>query len=150
MIFNMEYETMPREALEAIQIRRLQATLSRVYATVPFYRSKFDQAGIKPGDIRSLSDMKHLPFTVKQDLRDNYPFGMFAVPMDNVVRIHASSGTTGQPTVVGYTARDIGSRAGHGRTHNRRTACWKRLATVDWTWHRFWETWLTPICSSPE
>ncbi len=107
MIFNMEYETMPREALEAIQIRRLQTTLSRVYATVPFYRSQFDEAGIKPGDIKSLSDMKHLPFTVKQDLRDNYPFGMFAVPMDNVVRIHASSGTTGQPTVVGYTARDI-------------------------------------------
>ncbi len=107
MIFNIEYETMPREALESIQLRRLQATLSRAYATVPFYRSNFDKAGVKPGDIRSLSDLTHIPFTCKQDLRDNYPFGMFAVPMDNVVRIHASSGTTGQPTVVGYTARDI-------------------------------------------
>lgn len=111
MIFNIEYETMPREALESIQIRRLQATLSRAYGTVPFYRSKLDAAGIKPGDIQSLSDLRHIPFTNKQDLRDNYPFGMFAVPMDNVVRIHASSGTTGQPTVVGYTARDIGTWA---------------------------------------
>jgi phenylacetate-CoA ligase len=103
----MEFETLPREALSAIQLRRLQATIQRVYATVPFYRQKFDESGVKPGDIRSLEDLKRLPFTTKQDLRDNYPFGMFAVPMDNVVRIHASSGTTGKPTVVGYTARDI-------------------------------------------
>jgi phenylacetate-CoA ligase len=107
MIFDIEYETMPREALEAIQLKRLQATLSRVYATVPFYRKKLDDAGILPGDIKSLADLQAVPFTTKQDLRDNYPFGMFAVPMANVVRIHASSGTTGQPTVVGYTARDI-------------------------------------------
>ncbi len=107
MIFNIEYETMPREALESIQLRRLQATLSRAYAAVPFYRQQLDDAGVKPGDVRSLSDLARLPFTTKQDLRDNYPFNMFAVPMDNVVRIHASSGTTGQPTVVGYTARDI-------------------------------------------
>lgn len=107
MIFNIEYETMPREALESIQLRRLQATLSRAYAAVPFYRQQLDDAGVKPGDVRSLSDLSRLPFTTKQDLRDNYPFNMFAVPMDNVVRIHASSGTTGQPTVVGYTARDI-------------------------------------------
>ncbi len=107
MIFNIEYETMPREALESIQLRRLQATLSRVYAAVPFYRKQLDDAGVKPGDVRCLSDLSRLPFTTKQDLRDNYPFNMFAVPMDNVVRIHASSGTTGQPTVVGYTARDI-------------------------------------------
>jgi len=111
MIFDIEYETMPREALESIQLRRLQATLSRVYATVPFYREKFQAAGITPGDIKSIEDLKRLPFTAKQDLRDNYPFGMFAVPMDNVVRIHASSGTTGQPTVVGYTARDINTWA---------------------------------------
>ncbi len=111
MIYNIEYETMPREALEAIQLKRLQATLSRVYATVPFYRKQFTEAGILPGDIRRLDDLKSLPFTTKQDLRDNYPFGMFAVPMDNVVRIHASSGTTGQPTVVGYTARDINTWA---------------------------------------
>ncbi len=107
MIFNIEYETMPREALESIQLRRLQNILSRVYATVPFYRQAFNDAGVLPGDVKSLDDLRRLPFTMKQDLRDNYPFGMFAVPMENVVRIHASSGTTGKPTVVGYTARDI-------------------------------------------
>jgi len=103
----MDFETLPREALEAIQLRRLQETLSRVYATVPFYRNQFDASGIRPSDIKSLDDLKRVPFTTKQDLRDNYPFGMFAVPLENVVRIHASSGTTGRPTVVGYTARDI-------------------------------------------
>ncbi len=107
MIFNMEYETMPREALEAIQLRRLQTTVERVYANVPFYREKFKEAGVTPSDVRSLDDIRRLPFTTKQDLRDRYPYGMFAVPMDHVVRIHASSGTTGQSTVVGYTARDI-------------------------------------------
>jgi phenylacetate-CoA ligase len=106
-MFNVEFETLPREALEAIQLRRLQAVLERVYATVPFYRAKFDEAGFAPSDMKELSDLARVPFTTKQDLRDNYPFGMFAVPMDNVVRIHASSGTTGKPTVVGYTARDI-------------------------------------------
>ena len=107
MIYNDEYETMPREALEAIQLRRLQTTVARVYNTVPFYRKRFDAMGVKPGEVRSLDDLRKLPFTYKDDLRANYPFGMFAVPMDSVVRIHASSGTTGQPTVVGYTARDI-------------------------------------------
>ncbi|MBS3808982.1 MAG: phenylacetate--CoA ligase [Desulfobacterales bacterium] len=111
MIYDIEYETMPREALESIQLRRLQATVSRVYATVPFYRKKLEEAGIRPADINSTTDLQHLPFTTKQDLRDNYPFGMFAVPMDNVVRIHASSGTTGKPTVVGYTSRDINTWA---------------------------------------
>jgi len=106
-IFNMDFETMPREALEAIQLRRLQSTLERVYATVPFYKESFKKAGIKPSDIKSLKDLQKIPFTVKKDLRDNYPYGMFAVPMENVVRIHASSGTTGLPTVVGYTRRDI-------------------------------------------
>ena len=107
MIYNEEYETMPREALEAIQLRRLQSVVARVYNTVPFYKKRFDEAGIKPEDINTLEDLRTLPFTYKDDLRDNYPFGMFTVPMDNVVRIHASSGTTGKPTVVGYTARDI-------------------------------------------
>ena len=106
-IFNMDFETMPREALEAIQLKRLQTTLERVYATVPFYKESFKKAGIKPSDIKSLTDLQRIPFTVKKDLRDNYPYGMFAVPMENVVRIHASSGTTGLPTVVGYTQRDI-------------------------------------------
>jgi len=112
MIYDIEYETMPREALEAIQLRRLKATIDRCYASVPFYRKKFEAEGITPGDIQSLKDLQRLPFTTKQDLRDNYPFGMFAVPMENVVRIHASSGTTGQPTVVGYTARDVDTWAG--------------------------------------
>ncbi len=111
MIYDMEYETMPREAMAAIQLRRLRTTLERAYATVPFYRRRFDEAGIQPGNIQSLDDLAAIPFTTKQDLRDNYPYGMFAVPMDNVVRIHASSGTTGQPTVVGYTARDINTWA---------------------------------------
>ena len=107
MIYNEEYETMPREALEAIQLRRLQTTVDRVYNAVPFYKKRFDEVGIKVDDVRSLADLRRLPFTYKDDLRDNYPFGMFTVPMDDVVRIHASSGTTGKPTVVGYTARDI-------------------------------------------
>lgn len=109
MIYNIEFETLPREALEAIQFRRLKTVLERAYAVVPFYRRKFQEAGITPADVKTLNDLQRLPFTTKKDLRDNYPFGMFAVPMDNVVRIHASSGTTGQPTVVGYTARDIAS-----------------------------------------
>jgi phenylacetate-CoA ligase len=107
MIYNEEYETMPREALEAIQLRRLRSVVERVYNTVPFYKKRFDEAGLKPDDVTTLDDLRKLPFTYKEDLRDNYPFGMFTVPMDNVVRIHASSGTTGKPTVVGYTARDI-------------------------------------------
>ncbi len=109
MIYNIDFETLPREALEAIQLKRLQSTLERVYATVPFYQETFKAAGVTPADIKSLDDLAKIPFTTKQDLRDNYPYGMFAVPMDNVVRIHASSGTTGQPTVVGYTKRDIGT-----------------------------------------
>jgi phenylacetate-CoA ligase len=107
MIYDEEYETLPREALEAIQLKRLKSLVEKVYATVPFYKRKFDEQGIKPGDIKSLQDLSRLPFTMKQDLRDNYPFGMFAMPMESVVRIHASSGTTGKPTVVGYTRRDI-------------------------------------------
>lgn len=107
MIYNIEFETLPREALEAIQLRRLKNTVERIYAIVPFYRRKLDEVGVKPDDIKTLDDLKRLPFTTKQDLRDNYPFGLFAVPMENVVRLHASSGITGQQTVVGYTARDI-------------------------------------------
>jgi phenylacetate-CoA ligase len=107
MIYNEEYETMPREALEAIQLRRLQETVARVYNTVPFYKKRFDEVGVKVDAVSSLDDLRRLPFTYKDNLRDNYPFGMFTVPMDDVVRIHASSGTTGKPTVVGYTARDI-------------------------------------------
>ncbi|MDT8273985.1 MAG: phenylacetate--CoA ligase, partial [Desulfomonilia bacterium] len=107
MIYNEEFETLPREALEALQFKRLRQVVERVYHTVGFYRRKFDEAGITPEDIRSLDDLSRLPFTTKQDLRDNYPYGLFAVPMSNVIRVHASSGTTGKPTVVGYTKRDI-------------------------------------------
>ncbi len=111
MILDIGFETMPREDLEAIILRRLKATIERVYANVPFYRRKLEENSITPKDIQSLEDLKRIPFTTKEDLRDNYPYGMFAVPMDNVVRIHASSGTTGQPTVVGYTARDVNTWA---------------------------------------
>lgn len=107
MLWNEEFETLPREALEALQLKRLKATLEKVYATVPFYKKKFDEAGFHPDKLKKLSDIKYVPFTTKQDLRDNYPFGLFAVPKDQVVRVHASSGTTGKPTVVGYTRRDI-------------------------------------------
>ena len=107
MIYNEEFETLPREVLEALQLKRLQQVVQRVYHTVGFYRAAFDEAGVKPDDIKSLADLARFPFTTKQDLRDNYPFGLFAVPMSSVVRLHASSGTTGRSTVVGYTKRDI-------------------------------------------
>jgi len=107
MLWNEEFETLPREALEALQLKRLKALVEKEYAAVPYYRQKMDEAGIKPADIRSLKDIRRLPFTTKEDLRKNYPFGLFAVPFERVVRIHASSGTTGKPTVVGYTRRDI-------------------------------------------
>lgn len=111
MIFNVEQETLPREELEAIQLRRLQNLCERVYANVPHYREQFIKAGVTPADIKSLSDLAKLPFTEKQDLRDNYPFGLFAVPKENIVRLHASSGTTGKATVVGYTQRDVNNWA---------------------------------------
>ncbi len=111
MIWNEEFETLPREALEALQLKRLQHQIERVYAAVPYYRSKMVEMGVKPSDIKNLKDIRKLPFTTKEDLRLNYPFGLFAVPFERVVRIHASSGTTGKPTVVGYTKRDIDSWA---------------------------------------
>jgi len=105
--FNEEFETLPRAALEALQLKRLQAVVARVYAQVPFYRQSFDQAGIRPEDVKSLADLQRLPFTTKQNMRDSYPYGLFAAPLEEIVRIHASSGTTGKPTVVGYTQQDI-------------------------------------------
>ncbi|HOI14763.1 MAG TPA: phenylacetate--CoA ligase [Geobacteraceae bacterium] len=106
-IWDPLYECMPREDLEQLQLERLQATVNRVYKSVTCYKKKFDEAGIVPEDIRSLDDLEKLPFTTKEDLRLNYPYGMFAVPLREVVRIHSSSGTTGKPTVVGYTKNDI-------------------------------------------
>jgi phenylacetate-CoA ligase len=107
-----EIETLPRVGLESIQLKRLQSLVCRVYETVEPYREKMDAAAVKPGDIQSLKDMQKLPFTVKDDLRDNYPFGMFTMGLDEIVRVHASSGTTGKPTVVGYTKKDIDTWAG--------------------------------------
>jgi len=100
-------EKAPLKELKALQLERLQRSLKHAYDNVPHYRRKFDAAGVKPADCRSLGDLAKFPFTTKADLRETYPFGLFAVPMDKVVRIHASSGTTGKPTVVGYTAADI-------------------------------------------
>ena len=106
MIWSKE-ETLPRAELEKLQLERLQETVNRVYERVPAYRKKMDDCGVKPEDIKCLKDLAKLPFVTKQDMRDNYPFGLFAVPKDKLVRIHASSGTTGKPTVVGYTQGDL-------------------------------------------
>jgi phenylacetate-CoA ligase len=107
MIWNEHYECMERESLLKLQGTRLKEMVERVYYSVPFYRSKLQDQGIEPGDIQSIEDLRKLPFTTKQDLRDNYPFGLFAKPQQDVVRLHASSGTTGKSTVVGYTHNDI-------------------------------------------
>ncbi|HOB90827.1 MAG: phenylacetate--CoA ligase [Bacillota bacterium] len=109
MIWNESMECMPRSQIQELQLERLKSVVERVYNNVGFYRKRLDALGIKPGDIRGLDDLTKLPFTVKDDLRDNYPYGMFAVPLREVVRVHSSSGTTGIPTVVGYTANDLDS-----------------------------------------
>ena len=106
-MFEPRAETMPREALRALQLTRLRESLKRAYENVPLFRQKFDAAGVKPTDLNTLADIVRFPFTLKSDLRDNYPFGMFAVPRDRLLRLHASSGTTGKPTVVGYTKGDL-------------------------------------------
>ena len=107
MIWNKEMETMSREDMRALQSERLVKTVKRVYEKVPAYRAKMDAIGLKPEDIKGIEDLSKLPFTTKADLRDNYPFGLFAVPQEEITRVHASSGTTGKPTVVGYTENDI-------------------------------------------
>lgn len=107
MIWDREHECMTRSALESLQLERLKTTVSRCYERIPFYRRKMDDLGVKPSDIHSLADIRKLPFTVKDDMRANYPYGLFAVPLKEVVRIHSSSGTTGKPTVVGYTRNDL-------------------------------------------
>ncbi len=107
MIWNQEAETMPRSDLEKLQLQRLQQTVELVYNNVPFYKRCLDGLNVKPSDIKSLQDIRKLPFTAKQDLRDNYPFGLLTVPMEKIVRLHASSGTTGKPTVGPYTAHDL-------------------------------------------
>lgn len=107
MYWNQEIECLSRNELDELKLRRLKETVFRVYSFVPSYKAKMDEKGINPSDIQTLEDLSKLPFTTKQDLRDNYPFGLFTVPMTDVVRIHSSSGTTGKPTVVGYTRRDL-------------------------------------------
>ena len=119
-IWNPEYETMDREALRALQLRRLQTTVAWVYERVPYYRSRLDERGVRPKHIKRLEDIALLPFTDKGALRDTYPFGMFAVPVEQVVRIHSSSGTTGKPVVVGYTHGDL----------NTWTECTARVAAM--------------------
>ena len=120
MIWNPRAETMDRAGIEAVQLERLQRIVAHAYERVPFYRQKMDARGVRPEHIRTLKDIELLDFTVKNDLRDNYPYGLFAVPMDDVVRIHASSGTTGRPIVAGYTAEDLANW----------TECVARMATA--------------------
>ena len=107
MIWNEKIECATREEMKLIQSQRLKETVQRIYHAVPSYRKKMQEAGLTPHDIRGIDDLSRLPFTTKADLRDNYPFGLFTVPMSEIVRLHASSGTTGKPTVVGYTRKDI-------------------------------------------
>jgi len=111
MFFNEQVETLNRERVKEIQLGRLRQVIRRVYERVPFYRQKMDALGITPEDIRTLEDIQKMPFTVKNDLRDNYPYGLFAEPMENIVRLHASSGTTGKPIVAGYTKDDLSNWA---------------------------------------
>lgn len=107
MIWNEKFESMPREEMREWQGKKLGEMIDRVYHNVPFYRKKMQEMDVVPEDIKKIEDISRLPFTIKQDLRDNYPYDLFAVPMSEIVRVHASSGTTGKPTVVGYTRKDI-------------------------------------------
>lgn len=107
MIWNEHAECMNREQLVRLQSERLHSMINRLYYNVPFYRKKFQEQGIGADDIQSIDQLKYLPLTTKQDLRDNYPFGLFAVPQQEIIRLHASSGTTGKPTVGGYTRHDL-------------------------------------------
>ena len=111
MIWNEKIECASRDEMKALQSERLIDTVQRIYHSIPSYRKKMQEVRLVPGDIKSIDDLSKLPFTTKQDLRDNYPFGMFTVPMSEIVRVHASSGTTGKPTVVGYTRKDLNTWA---------------------------------------
>ncbi len=144
LIWDETYECMPRAEIQQLQLERLQATVNRAARNVAFYQRQFEELGIYPEDIQSLEDIQRLPFTQKQDLRDSYPYGMFAVPLREVVRIHQSSGTTGRPTVVGYTANDLRHwtpQSGRWRRHQGRCgADILRLRRI----HR--RLWLPPRC----
>src|SRR5258707_7662771 len=106
-MFDRASETMARDELDALQLHHLKQTIARAYAQVPPFRRKLDAAGVRPDDLKTLADIARFPFTVKADLRDNFPFGLFAVPREELLRLHASSGTTGKPTVLGYTRADL-------------------------------------------
>ena len=110
-MFNPEMETMPHEQMRALQLERLKRMVAYCYERVPMYRTRMDDMGVKPQDIRTLSDVSLLPFTVKDDVRDHYPYGLLAVPMKEIVRLHASSGTTGKPITAGYTRNDLNNWA---------------------------------------
>ena len=107
MVWDEKHECMPRKQLSELQLKRLKAVVRRVYKNVPYFREKLDGLGLKPADIKSLDDLQKLPFMTKHELRETYPFGLFATPMKDVVRIHSSSGTTGKPVVAGYTRSDL-------------------------------------------
>ena len=107
MFFQKEIETMPRRSLEELQLERLKWTVGYCYENIPFYHNRLEKAGVTPDRLKCLSDIQYIPYTTKDDIRDNYPFGLFGRPMKDIVRLHASSGTTGKPTVVGYTRRDL-------------------------------------------
>ena len=107
VMFSPEFETADRKAIEALQLERLKNIVGYAYDNVPMYRRKFDAIGLKPSHIKTFKDVSLIPYTTKDDLRENYPFGLFAVPMKKIIRLHASSGTTGKLTVVGYTQNDV-------------------------------------------
>ncbi|MEI3503665.1 MAG: hypothetical protein V8Q42_08495 [Anaerovoracaceae bacterium] len=107
MIWNKEMECADRSTMRVLQLKKLKATVKHVYDNVEHYRKKMDEAGVKPEDIQSLDDITKLPFVTKEDIAENYPTGLFAVPMKDIVRVHASSGTTGKPKIVGYTRNDL-------------------------------------------
>ena len=135
MSFALEpIEKAPLAELRALQLERLRWSLDHAYRNIARYRQKFDAAGVQPSGLRSLADLARFPFTTKADLRETYPFGMFAVPMDRIVRIHASSGTTGKPTVVGYTAKDIDTWS-HVMARSMRAAGARPVGS-EWRGHR--------------
>lgn len=135
-------EIASRDEISALQLERMTWSLTHAYENSPFYNKRFDEAGVHPSDLKTLSDLAKFPFTTKKDLRDTYPFGMFAVPREKLARLHASSGTTGKPTVVGYTAKDVDIWANvvarsirRWRPRRRSGACRIRLRPVHrWSW----------------
>ncbi len=142
-MFERGTETMSRDALAALQLDRLKTTVRRAYESVAHYRRAFEEAGIVPDDVRSPEDVSRLPFTTKADLRDHYPFGMFAVPRAQLARLHASSGTTGKPTVVGYTAADLSTWAALMARRSALRWCLRGHRRINFTSRRI--RWAAPL-----